>query len=64
MMRAGNSHLVDVTYLEGAGHLLETPYIPHCKESPLYLAHHTDDGTFSALRYKEFHRKNAINGFL
>ena len=37
MLSVGNGELVDMTYLEGAGHLIETPYTPHCKQSEVFL---------------------------
>ena len=39
MWKAGKSHLVDLTYLEGAGHLLATPFIPLSRHSKIYMSH-------------------------
>ncbi|XP_071493479.1 acyl-coenzyme A thioesterase 1-like [Diadema antillarum] len=37
MRQAGNGHLVDFVHLPGAGHLLQSPYLPLCTESSMYL---------------------------
>ncbi|XP_071502057.1 acyl-coenzyme A thioesterase 3-like [Diadema antillarum] len=37
MRQAGNGHLVDFVHLPGAGHLLQSPYLPLCTESSIYL---------------------------
>ncbi|XP_041705424.1 acyl-coenzyme A thioesterase 1 [Coregonus clupeaformis] len=37
MERAGNSHLLTTLSYPGAGHLIETPYGPHCKVSSFLM---------------------------
>ncbi|XP_071479271.1 acyl-coenzyme A thioesterase 2, mitochondrial-like [Diadema antillarum] len=37
MRQAGNGHLVHFVHLPGAGHLLETPYLPLSTESRVYV---------------------------
>ncbi|XP_071479310.1 acyl-coenzyme A thioesterase 1-like [Diadema antillarum] len=37
MRQAGNGHLVDFVHLPGAGHLLQSPYLPLSTESSIYL---------------------------